>query len=644
MQTDQNYQTDWNSSYDAAEAYWSTFLTEAKRDLACFLGDQWNVAEKAYLEKARRSALVFNKVRRVVKLVEGYQRKNRLSLKIDPVEGSDEQTSSQLSGVVQWQMQHMLGYNVMSDAFSGGALKTGINLVNLYMDYSQDPLSGDLKVKRVPYNKFMIDPNFSARDLSDCDFICRREYLNEDAMMSILPPDARKEARGIRPQGISDVKYTDSPEIYAYQGSLDLYRYDEYWKRTYREVKVLIDMQTGQMKEWVKGDEQLRYLIGMAPDRFKLYTHIKKSVEQAILIEDKLVHVGDEPLGLEDYPFVPVMGFFDPEFDQASRKLQGIVRCIRDPQTEVNRRRSKMLDIIDSQISSGWKAKEDSVVNPTSLYVSGQGTVVWVKKTGQLTDIEKITAPDIPQGMFRMSDSLDKDILEIPGANAELFGMGSEKGDGHVAAITVKMRQGAGLTVLQDIFDNYRLAKKLLGQKLVKAIQVNYHPTKIQRILNEQPSKEFYNQEFGKYDCVPEEGVLSDTQRQMAFAQLLSLKEAGAPIPWAAIIDAAPLENKEDLKKFSEQAEQQQAKSAQKQEQMADLQMMMLKTKIGEIGAEEEREKASAIENMSDAKYKQAKTMAEINDMGWSRFLELMNLMQTQKQITYQRNQQGGQQ
>ena len=98
MQTDQNYQTDWNSSYDAAEAYWSTFLTEAKRDLACFLGDQWNVAEKAYLEKARRSALVFNKVRRVVKLVEGYQRKNRLSLKIDPVEGSDEQTSSQLSG------------------------------------------------------------------------------------------------------------------------------------------------------------------------------------------------------------------------------------------------------------------------------------------------------------------------------------------------------------------------------------------------------------------------------------------------------------------------------------------------------------------------------------------------------------------
>jgi len=639
MSSDKDRLQDFNEAYDIAQSYWAPYLVEAKNDLAVMLNDQWDAKTKKYLAKQRRAALVFNKVRRVVKLIGGYQRKNRLSMKIMPIEGADENTADQLSGIIQWQMSLMNGYNIMSDAFSAGTLHTGINLVNLYMDYSQDPVNGDIKIKRVPYNKFLLDPAFTERDLSDCGFICRREYLRKDAMLSIIPSDKRKEAAKIKAGGIQDLKYTSSPSLAA-AAQKDLYRYDEFWRRKYDEVEILIDTENGKMVEWTGDDERLLYIMQSAPGRFQLLKTMKKSVEQIVIVEDIVIHHGEEPAGLDDYPFVPVMGFYEPEFDNAELKLQGIIRCMRDPQTEINKRRSKMLDIIDSQISSGWKAKENSVVNPESLYQSGQGTVVWMN--GELADADRLQAPDVPPGMMQLSELFDRDIMEIPGANSELLGM-PEAGDKiEVAGILAKLRQGQGLTILQDMFDNYRLSKTLLGRKLLIAIQKNYQPTKVMRILSEQPTQEFYNQDFGKYDCAPVEGVLSETQKQMSAAQLMAMKKEGAPIPWELIIDATPMENKKKLREALQKAEQQAQKQAQKQEQMADIQFAMAKAKVQEINAEQQRESTNARENVADAEYKRAKTAAEVGKMGTDRFLEVMRFIREISQPAAQPPQQGG--
>ncbi|MBI9073788.1 MAG: hypothetical protein JEZ02_00155 [Desulfatibacillum sp.] len=622
--SDNDIKKDFAQAYERAHAYWAPFLSEAKTDLSVMLGDQWDASAKKYLEKQRRSALVFNKVRRVVKLIEGYQRKNRLALKVDPVEGSDQTTATQLSALCQWQMQSCNAYHIMSDAFAGGALKTGINLVNLYVDYSHDPLNGDIKIKRVPYNRFLLDPAFSERDLSDCGYICRRELLSKDAIRAILPASKRHMMDKLKPKGVADGKYEYGALARGSAGD-NLFRYDEFWTRTHKPLTILLDPSTGQSLPW-KGDAPaLERLLSSHP-HLKILETMRRSVELAVFVEDQLIHQGPEPGGLEDFPFVPILGFFEPEYDQASWKLQGIVRCMRDPQTEVNKRRSKMLDIIDSQISTGWKARENSVVNPEALYQSGQGQVVWMK--GDMDQAQRLLPPDIPAGLMQLSETLDRDIMEIPGANSELFGM-AESDTMQVAGILAKMRQAAGLTILQDIFDNYRLAKKLVGHKLIKLIQANYTPQKVARILGQQPSREFFTGDFGKYDAIPVEGVLSDTQRQMYFAQLVSLKQMGAPIPWKAILDAAPIEDKGRLQTMVEAEEQARTKASQSQAALARVQEELARARIRSDLAGAAQKQTQARKNLTAEAGERVRTARDIAEMDRDQLRQAMPIIRT---------------
>lgn len=620
-------------SYREASAHWSPWLSEACEDLKASAGDQWSTQDAAYLKAQRRNVLVFNKIRRVVKLVEGYQRKNRLAFQVDPVEGGDQETADQFTALLLWVMQYADGYNVMSDAFAGGALKTGLNLVNLYLDYTEDPVSGDLRFCRLPYNRFLIDPQFTRIDLSDCGYVIRREYLREASALALLPGEARRAAESIirakRSGKAVDGKFSEAGN--AFPDSLDtggLYRYDEFFYRESEQYTSLLDVSSGAFQEWAGDKQKLRYLLGAMPN-LKTVERTRPVIKHAIFLEGVVVWRGDELTGCGGFPFVPVVGFYEPEISDARYRLQGIVRCMRDPQAEVNRRRSKMLDIIDSQITTGWQAKEGSVANPKSLYQAGQGQVIWMKTSNQLTDAQRLPPPDIPAGLMQLNELFDKDIVEIPGANAELMGS-VESGDIQIAGILAKMRQGQGLTILQDLFDNYRLSKKVLGGKIIRAIQNNWYPDKVAKVTGGQPTRQFFSRDFGKYDAIPVEGVLSDSQRQMYASQLLSLKAQGAPIPWGQILEHVAIQNKSLLLEAIAKEEQAQAAAAQGQGQYQQLQAALIAAKIGELRAQADRDSTQAIENRSSAVLDRIKAAAEIDEMDTGKVLSILKFISSQ--------------
>jgi len=626
---DNDSRKDFNEAYNLALGHWQPWLTEARQDLQFAMGDQWTIQEKAYLDAQRRAALVFNRLHRVLKLIEGYQRKNRMAFRVDPVEGSDEQAANQFSGLLQALMTQMDGYNVMSDAFAGGALKTGLNLIQLYLDYSDDPLNGDIRMARVPYNRCLLDPMFTRRDLTDCAFVIRRDFMRRDDVLAILPSGSitADELESLHRHGGQDNKFTDGP-IPSGVAKGELYTYDSFWRRRYEPYTIILDRQTGQSQAWGGGkdDERLIVLLASHPS-LTTVDGMRRSSELITLVEGEPIYTGPDPTGLDDYPLIPILGFFDPECEYAAWKLQGVVRCMRDPQIEVNKRRSQMLDMISSQISSGWTGWADTMVNPEALYQSGQGQVNWVKADTPPEKMpQKIVPADIPQGFFALSEVLDRDIMEIPGANAELMGT-PENPDIQMAGILAKMRSAQGLTVLQDIFDNYRLSKKLLGQRLIRMIQVNYSAEKIRRILGEDPAPAFSVRDFGKYDCVPCEGVLTDTQRQMYFSQLLSWKQMGAPIPWSEILDVAPLENKDKLKKAVQEAEQAQAGQGQQMQMLQQLQTALLHAQIAEKHGNAERDRTQAQENMSSAVLDRIKTAVEISEMKTDNLLKVISFI-----------------
>ncbi len=581
---------DFGESYERAYSLWNTYYAEAYKDLSYYLGNQWSLEELSYLNNQRRSSFTYNKIRRVINLVQGYQRKNRLSTIISPVEDASNLTAEIQSDVMQHIMQSSDGYETISEAFKG-ALTTGMSFVTPWIDYRSDPVSGDIKFHHDSWNAVIMDPFWSKKDLSDCSFMARRKFLSRTEIKSLIPD--KEDLIDSLPWGSRDDKFTYLP--YSRQwGMQKLMNYTEYWRTKWVNKKVLVDMQSGETKIWDGDKKRLELYKRMFP-QVEVISKPVRTVELGIIVEGQLVYFSEDPFGLNDYPFVPFTCIWEPSYDLFEWKCQSLVRILRDPQTEINKRRSKMVDLIDSQLNSGYKAKTNSVTNPTSLYKSGQGQVIWIKPEAQMTDVERLQAPEIPMSMFQLEQEFEKDIMEIAGVNQELFGM-AENDKVETAGILSKMRQSAGLVNLQDIFDGLRESQKILGRKVLKLMQDNYTPEKVKLITKKEPTPEFYSKTFARYDVVIAEGVLTDTQQQTEFTQRMALKAIGVNITDEEIIESSQLHGKEKMqKRMAAQAQAQ----AQAQQQAQQLEMEKLATASNTLNAKAESDRALAAERLN---------------------------------------------
>ena len=255
-----------------------------------------------------------------------------------------------------------------------------------------------------------------------------------------------------------------------------------------------------------------------------------------------------------------------------------------------------------------------------------------------MDDVQVIQPPQIPPSMIQLSELLAKEVQEISGVNEELLGMGKDD----IPGVLSMLRQGAGLITLQKVFDQLDTAQKNLGKIFIEVIQKNFTPGKIKRILAQEPSAQFYNRAFQKYDCVVEEGTYSNTQKQMQFKQLLDLRSIGIPVPASILLESATLQNKKQLIDAITQEEQ-----AQKEAQMMALQsdQMVQQATIESLkaksfadkglGAERiariEENRALSIEKIAEAQKDRA--MSVYNELKAAKELADMDLTQLQKMI-----------
>ena len=212
-----------------------SFWSEADTDTRFEVGDQtlWSDLY-GNLPANRRRQFNFNRIRRVINLISGHQRKNRKSTICVPVENGDQDTADQFSKILIWINNQEQVLETISESFHG-ALVTGMNLMQVWIDYRNDPVSGNIRVDNCSYNSFLIDPYFRKADLSDCNAIWKRSFLTKPECISLMPSKADE---------ILDLPYNDSgtgrdgkfqfmPESYNY-GYKDLLTYDEFY---YRDIE-----------------------------------------------------------------------------------------------------------------------------------------------------------------------------------------------------------------------------------------------------------------------------------------------------------------------------------------------------------------------------------------------------------------------
>jgi hypothetical protein len=559
------------SAISINQSYWN----EASIDNRFMAGDQslWNELYGSW-PMNRQKQFNFNRIRRVINLISGHQRRNRKSMIAVPVENADEQTSDQFTKILVWNTQQENILETISEAFQG-SLVSGMNLLQVWVDYRSDPVSGNIKVDNCDYNSFLIDPYFRKPDLSDCNGLWKRTYLTRKEVQSLLPDESEivadlnnyESSRG--PVGN---KFYYLPE--SFNPSIkNLLTYDEFYYKDYRKQRLLIDSQTGETLEWTADNEEgLRAYLQQYPQVTMIETEIP-TVKLAIVVQGKVMYDGPNPLGIDKYPFIPVLAYYNPQIADFTLRVQGVVRGLRDAQFLYNRRRVVELDILESQVNSGWIYKENALVDPKAPFYTGQGRGIALKQEANIADVQRILPPDVPASMIQLSELLAREVMEISGVNEELIGSAVDD----KAGILSMLRQGAGLTTLQVLFDQLDRSQKLLGKLLIDVVQANFTPGKVQRIIEEQPSPQFYNKAFGKYDCAVEDGLNTSTQRQMQFAQLLHLREVGVPISNEDLLECSTMQNK---KKIIENANKAQQQAQQMQQAQAETTMAEQKARM----------------------------------------------------------------
>lgn len=626
--------------YDAYRT-WGVYYAAAFRDLRMYAGDQWTQVEKTSLEQQKRMVLVLNKVRRVINLYSGYERENRLSTVCAPIEDSDEDTADLLSDVMLYVYDKGDAHHVISEAFEH-SLKTGLAIVGIYIDYSTDKVNGNIRFYWKPFNALMLDPYFTKRDLSDCDQASTRDLLSRDQVKCMLPWIDPSIIDNI-PTGIRDNKYQYLGIYRQYNSTYiakNLLTYDQYWVRINKPQKYLVDLDTGVTQEWngtKEEEEKIREAIAQN-EQVQIINSYKRTVELNIIVGGRLLYSGPDPTGLDTFPFVALIAYFEPLLDTIELKIQGLVRSIYDAQRQYNRRHSQIIDLMESVINTGWISKNGAVVDPTMLLQSGQSRNVVLNDGFDVNaDIREINAPQVPPGYLQYQDIIDKNIMEIPGGSEELLGI-SSTGDSQVSGRLAEVRSSNGLKGNRGLYDNLEQTLKWLGQIVLKAIQLNFTPGKVWRITKRDPTPEFFSGEFGQYDSVIKQAILTQTQKAAYYYQLLQLREIGIAIPDDEIIDAAPLQGKVRLRqKMAEIAQAQQEASKMEMEtanRQAQLEMSQIDNNlalaqerrarvIADIGLARERI-SEGEQNKAKALLDNAKTFAEIEDLDRGHFLEVM--------------------
>ncbi len=633
----------WQQFFYDAYRTWGVYYAQAYRDLRAYAGDNWTNLERVKLERQNRMVLELNKIRRVVNLYSGYERENRTQTVTAPVEGSDEVTADLFSNVMYYVYDKGNADYIFSEAFEH-ALKTGLAIVGIYMDYTNDKVNGDIKFYWKPFNALMLDPYFTKRDLSDCDQASTRDLLSKEQVKAMLPWVDPEEIDMI-PTGIRDNKYQYLGIYRQYNSTYiakNLVTYDQYWKRINKPQKFLVDEETGITEEWFgtrAEEKELKKTLEHTP-QVKLISSHKRTVELNIIVGGKLLYSGPDPTGLDNFPFMPIILYHEPLIDTYELKIQGIVRSIRDAQRQYNRRHSQIIDLMESVINTGWITKNGAVLDPTMLMQAGQGRQIVVNDGYDVNaDVREISPPNIPPGYLQYQDIIDKNIMEIPGASDELLGL-SSTGDSQVSGKLAEVRSSNGLKGNRGIFDNLEQTKKYVGKLVLECIQKNYQHGKIWRITGKEPTEEFFSGQFGEYDCAIKQAVKTTTQKEAYYYQLLQLVSLGAPIPWEDILEAAPMQGKtellEKMAQRAEMAEQQQQKvqEAEQIQKALELSQIDQNTALAEerrarvladIGLARERI-SEGEQNYAKALLDNAKTVKEIEDIPRKRLLDVMQL------------------
>ena len=262
-----------------------------------------------------------------------------------------------------------------------------------------------------------------------------------------------------------------------------------------------------------------------------------------------------------------------PESEKMVDAIQGLVRCLKDPQREKNKARSQFLHIVNTAANSGWIVDEDAMdpskIEELKSFGSMPGLVITKKAGSSVQRTDPVPAPMAQQVREKAADDSFK---ETSGVNSDLLSI-DDSTNPSGKAIQLRIRQA--ITILEPDFRNFRLTKKIIGTAVVQMIPTLFDVARVKKVLGENFManngiddafiKAFLIQiEDLRYNVRIAEQGDTKTNREETLDVMMKLIEKGMQIPFEVLADfMTTIPNKQEVINKITAYQQQQAQMAQ---------------------------------------------------------------------------------
>ncbi len=565
---------DWFRAAVAADASWRE---EALEDIEFYAGEQWDTASKDSLKEQRRPAITINHIRPLINLLSGYQRLNRYEPDFLPRTGDDIEKCNVAKGITKY-LFDTNEFDYEESRVSLDAFLTGRGW--FYLSYRDE----EIRFKRVsPFNIYP-DPESREEDLSDAECIHYARWTSKRTLKRHFPDHADEIDLVVARYDAEETSDHMGDDPLWYAAETKKVRLISTWYRSYRTDKICFFPPELQIPDapFEEVPPELRALA-------QVRTESREEIRVATYIGELLLEDVPSPYSHGKLPYVMVPGYWLGEGDTAA----GVVRDLKDPQREMNKRRSQLLHIINTMANRGWMVKKGGLDYANKNKLEKQGST-----PGVVIEYQSDIAPNpfatdsIPSGFFQVDKQYQEDLQNISGINEAMLGTDVPAS---ASGRALELRQRQAVTSLAMLFDKLRMAKKRLLKQLwgnpkhPGLLPQFYREPRIFRIVGQGGQPDFVPVNQPQEAIDPRTGmavqqiindlstfefdiIISDTpatpsQRVAAFYALLEMAKAGLPVPPDMIVEASDLPQKESLKERLMQQQQMEMQAQQAQQQ-----------------------------------------------------------------------------
>lgn len=567
-------------------------------------GKQWPDETLRKLNSENRAALTINHVAPMIESLSGVARQQRTDIKVFPVEGGDQFVADILTQTIkQILTQNDFAHEeieVFEDEISAGR-----GVMEVYPDYDEN-LEGNIKVRHIPWDMVSVAPHLR-KDIQDAEYMFKWKWVSKNQLTNLYP-DSQEDISNL---------YTRLDLAYMTGG--DTLSKDSVFKNT-----TFVNNQTKQIK-LLECESKEYYVLKLFVDTETADVIAEDSIPKDLakqlstlnslrFVKRRLfrlrrtVSAGDKVLE-DDYLDSPTLNnsngnAFSTIIVYAYKRglyFEGKIQRVKDPQRELNKRRSQTVDIVNTSINNGWFYEEGTFNNlqDEDNFKQNSSTAGFTQKVEDITRVPiKVEAGVVERGIVELEQNSQRSFREVSNINMELLGQAPS----YQSGVALQQQQRQALVGNEYLFDNMNRGKKELGRRLIAWIQKIYTPERIARLVlnqavvdkvfisgqpldpqNQEQVQMFMqkaqmmlaNDDLVNYDIGIGESNSTPTTQLANLQMMQQLAQAGVPIPPTALLEMSPIPNKERIMQQIQQ-QQQAEQEAEDKKYNTELQKTMI--------------------------------------------------------------------